>query len=149
MCIRKQSTIEGGTVTVAYEFTKDLETGNRMIDQEHRELIQAINDLLAACGKGQGRAEVVKTAQFLQSYTNKHFSDEERLQIQSKYPAYSVHKKYHEAFKKTVTELVGQLSDTGPTVAIVGRINTALAGWLINHIKQEDKKFAAYLRAKG
>lgn len=130
------------------EFTKDLETGNALIDQEHRELIAAINGLLEACKRGQGRAELANTAQFLQSYTAKHFSDEERLQMQSRYPEYTKHRGYHEAFKKTVGEIVSKLNAQGPSIALVGEINTALAGWLINHIKMEDKKLAAYLREK-
>jgi len=130
------------------EFTKDLETGNALIDQEHRELIDAINKLLDACRKGQGRSEVVKTAQFMQSYTAKHFADEERLQAQSRYPDYVRHRGYHAAFKKTVAELVQKLDTQGASVALVGELNTALAGWLINHIKMEDKKLAAYLRSK-
>lgn len=130
------------------EFTKDLETGNPLIDQEHRELIDAINKLLDACRKGQGRNEIAKTAQFMQSYTAKHFSDEERLQVQSRYPEYVKHRGYHEAFKKTIAELVQKVSTQGASVALVGELNTTLAGWLINHIKVEDKKLAAYLRSK-
>ena len=131
---------------MAYQFTKELETGNALIDQEHRELIDAVNRLLEACGKGQGRAEVAQTAQFLQSYTVKHFQDEERLQIQFRYPEYERHRGYHEAFKKTVAELMRKLNEEGPTIVLVGEVNTTLAGWLINHIKKEDKKLAAYLQ---
>ena len=39
-----------------YEFTKELETGNRIIDNEHSELLNAVNALLDACGEGKGRA---------------------------------------------------------------------------------------------
>ena len=31
-----------------YEMTKDLETGNALIDSEHRQLFKAVNDLLDA-----------------------------------------------------------------------------------------------------
>ncbi len=130
------------------EFTKDLETGNAMIDQQHRELIDAINKLLNACRNGKGRAEIINTARFMQSYTAKHFGDEEKLQMQSRYPEYAKHKGYHEAFKKTVAQLVAKVDANGPSVALVGELNSALAGWLINHIKVEDKKFAAYLNKK-
>lgn len=133
---------------MAYQLTKDLETGNALIDREHRELIDAINALLDSCSKGQGRNELEKTAQFLQGYTSKHFSDEEQLQRQNNYPDYVQHKKYHEVFKKTVADIVARLSVNGPTIALVGEINTALAGWLINHIKKEDKKLAAYLSTR-
>lgn len=37
-----------------YEFTSELETGNDLIDSEHKELIDAINNLLLACGEGKG-----------------------------------------------------------------------------------------------
>ena len=50
---------------MVYQFTKDLETGNAAIDSEHRQLIQAINDLLSACSSGKGRGELEKTTHFL------------------------------------------------------------------------------------
>lgn len=60
-----------------YEFTKNLETGNAMIDREHRELIQAVNRLLDACSEGKGRAFMDETIKFLNNYVNQHFSHEE------------------------------------------------------------------------
>lgn len=134
---------------MAYNFTPDLETGNGAIDQQHRQLIQAINDLLDACAQGKGRAELAKTTQFLYSYTAKHFADEEKLQLQSGYPDYENHRKYHESFKKTVNELMQKLEQQGPTVVLVGEVNSAVAGWLINHIKKEDVKVAAHIKANG
>lgn len=133
---------------MAYQLTKDLETGNTLIDSEHRQLIQAINDLLAACSQGQGRSEITRTARFLQDYTSKHFSDEENLQKTHSYPDYPNHKRYHEEFKKLVANLVQKLDAQGPTVALVAELNTALAGWLLNHIRQEDKKLAAYIKGQ-
>lgn len=85
---------------MAYTFTKDLETGNPLIDSEHRQLIDAVNNLLAACSTGKGRAELANTAKFLQDYTAKHFGDEEKLQLQNQYPDYVNHRRYHEEFKK-------------------------------------------------
>lgn len=134
---------------MAYEFTKDLETGNPTIDSEHRQLIQAINNLLAACSSGKGRAELEKTARFLSDYTSKHFAHEEMLQKQSKYPDYVNHHRYHEEFKKTVANLSSRLAKEGPTITLVGEVNTAIGGWLINHIKQQDAKLAAYLKANS
>lgn len=134
---------------MSYQFTKDLETGNGLIDDEHKQLIKAINDLLDACAQGKGRTQLEQTTKFLYDYTSKHFSDEEKLQIQCKYPDYPQHRQYHEGFKKVVADLSKQLSAEGPTVPLVGQINTALAGWLLNHIKREDKKLADYIRTHG
>lgn len=133
---------------MAYQFTPDLETGNTLIDSEHKQLIQAINDLLTACSAGKGRAELEKTTKFLYDYTSKHFADEERLQVQTRYPDYQNHKRYHEEFKKVVANLVKKLDEQGPTVALVGEVNSAIAGWLLNHIKREDKKVAAHIKSQ-
>lgn len=133
---------------MAYTFTKDLETGNTIIDSQHKQLIDAINNLLNACAQGKGRAEIEKTTKFLQDYTAKHFGDEEKLQIQYRYPDYQNHRKYHEGFKQVVREISGQLSKEGPTVALVGKVNTSIGGWLLNHIKKEDVKVAAHIRSQ-
>ncbi|HJA36252.1 MAG TPA: hemerythrin family protein [Firmicutes bacterium] len=132
---------------MAYQFTKDLETGNRTIDSQHQQLIAAVNALLDACSKGAGRVQVQQTAQFLLNYTNQHFAAEEALQQKSRYPGYPRHKQLHEEFKKSATVLIQQIQQEGPNVATVGQINTLLAGWLIQHIKGEDKKLAAYLKS--
>jgi hemerythrin len=132
---------------MAYSWNPDLETGNSTIDGQHKELITAINSLLEACSKGQGRNELAKTTKFLYEYTTKHFSDEEKLQLQSKYPDYTNHKTYHEGFKKVVLELGKELEEQGPTIILVGKINSSIGGWLLNHIKREDIKVAAHIRA--
>ena len=62
------------------------------IDAEHKQLFDAINDLMDACAQGVGREKIMSTTQFLNSYVNKHFGDEEKLQVQSKYPGYAAHK---------------------------------------------------------
>ncbi len=131
---------------MAYQFTKDLETGNSVIDSEHKQLIDAVNALLDACAKGQGRTQLSTTANFLLNYTKKHFADEEAIQMKNRYPDYTRHKKIHEDFKKTAADLVSKIESEGPTVANVGQINSLLAGWLLNHIKGEDKKLANYLK---
>lgn len=129
-----------------YSWSKDIETGNTLIDSEHKQWLDALNKLLDACGQGKGRDTIRETLVFLQSYTAKHFSDEEALQVKHQYPEYRVHKQYHDAFKKVVEDILSEYDKTGPTIALVGKINTSLGGWFINHIKREDVKLAAFLR---
>lgn len=132
---------------MAYSWNTNLETGNLTIDTQHKELIQAINQLLSACANGQGRSQIKNTSQFLLDYTKRHFADEEKLQIQSKYPDYSNHKKYHVGFVTVVNEIVSELDAKGPTIVLVSKINNAIAAWLLNHITNEDVKVAAHIKA--
>nr|WP_300182800.1 hemerythrin family protein [uncultured Agathobaculum sp.] len=130
-----------------YKVTPDLETGNQLIDSEHRMLFDAINDLLLACHSGHGRAQIGQTAEFLADYVDKHFSDEEELQRSSGYPKYEPHHAFHVDYKSRIRALAKEIRENGPTVQSLGQIN-AEAGVLINHIRQEDKRLAAFLHGR-
>jgi len=131
---------------MGFAWTKDLETGNEMIDRQHKQLINATNELLDACTKSQARSEIQKTLDFLNDYVIKHFSDEEKLQLQYHYPDYDKHKKYHEDFKKVVLNIVEEYKQDGATTSLIVKTNNSIAGWLINHIQKEDVKVAQYIR---
>ncbi|GHV47699.1 hemerythrin [Clostridia bacterium] len=129
-----------------YQWTDDLTTGNTMIDTQHKQLIKAISDLLEACSTGKGRESIEKTIAFLENYTATHFSDEEKLQVAHKYPDHPNHHQLHEGFKKVVHEIGEQIKKDGPTVALVGKVNSAIGGWLLIHIKKEDVKVANWVK---
>jgi methyl-accepting chemotaxis protein len=129
-----------------FTWSKDLETGSELIDSQHKQLIEALGNLMDACSGGQGRAVLSETMDFLESYTAKHFGDEEALQKQYAYPDYPNHKKLHDGFKRVVADIGRQLKAEGPTIVLVGKVNTNIGGWLVNHIKREDTKVAAHIR---
>ncbi|MDK2564490.1 bacteriohemerythrin [Romboutsia sedimentorum] len=131
---------------MAYKWSDELLTGNVQIDTEHKELIKAINDLLEACSKGKGRAELERTVKFLSSYTKTHFGHEEVLQMKYNYPDYKNHKEYHKYFIDTVESVHKKLLSDGPSIVLVGEINSKVASWIIKHIKTEDVKVAAHIR---
>lgn len=134
---------------MAYSWDKSLETGNIIIDNQHKSIIESINNLLDACSQGKGRSEVENTLKFLQDYVGKHFSDEERLQLKSNYPDYKAHREKHEAFTKTVSEIAEEFNKSGASIQLVAKVNSSVAGWLISHIKSEDKKVAAHIKASS
>lgn len=133
---------------MAFKWRDNLETGNSTIDSQHKELINAGNELLIACSEGKGREKISSTGKFLLDYTKKHFGDEERLQMQNKYPDYQNHKKLHEYFVVEVKNLVTELETNGANVVMVGKINNLISGWLFNHISREDVKVATHIRSK-
>ena len=128
-----------------YELTQDLLTGNQLIDSEHRQLFDAINALLDACAQGAGRTKINETVQFLNSYVNKHFGDEEKLQVQSKYPGYAAHKQFHDGYKRQLSQTTQALIAEGPTVKALGDLNR-IVGVLVSHIRIEDKKLARHVK---
>lgn len=128
-----------------YELTKELETGNAIIDGEHSELFKAVNNIVDACGKGQGRNIIDPAIKFLLAYVDKHFAHEEQLQRDNKYPDMENHKKFHESYKKQLKEIASQIPVNNPTITDLVKLNGHIAV-LINHIRIEDKKLGKFLK---
>lgn len=128
-----------------YEVTQDLITGNSLIDSEHRQLFAAVNDLMDACSQGRGRDQIQQTVRFLNDYVMKHFTDEERLQTQSKYPNYPAHKQFHDGYRRQMSQVTQELLQQGATVKALGDLNSVVAV-LVSHIRTEDKRLARHVK---
>ncbi|MDR2608530.1 MAG: bacteriohemerythrin [Treponema sp.] len=133
---------------MAYTWDSSLETGHEKIDNQHKQLISALNNLIEASSEGKGEEEIFRTLDFLTGYTIKHFGDEEKLQTMYDYPDYHVHKRIHDEFKNTVGTLTKRLRDEGPNKALVGEVTDAVGAWLLNHIKGDDFRMAAFVKTK-
>jgi len=131
---------------MAYIWTTELATGNSLIDAQHRQLINSVNELMDACVRGKGRAALGATLDFLIDYTGKHFSDEEKIQLQYRFPEFASHKRLHDTYKAAVAELALQLRTEGASVSLVAKLNSSLGDWLVNHLKVEDKKIGDHIR---
>lgn len=125
------------------EFTDELITGNEMIDSQHKELIEKINDLLIAIENDKGKEESKKMMDYLCEYVDFHFGEEEKFQEEIGYPGINEHKEKHAEFRKTVaalTEMVtyGNMSDFSNLV------KKEVIDWLYYHIQGFDRSVAEY-----
>ena len=128
------------------EFDETLVTGNEMIDSQHKELIDKINDLLKSCEQSSGKVTAIQTLGYLADYTDFHFSAEENLQEEIGYPGIAEHKQKHEEFRKTVDILHDMLEEQeGPTDEFVAAVNKNVIEWLYGHIKGFDCSVATYM----
>ncbi|MCL2138451.1 MAG: bacteriohemerythrin [Treponema sp.] len=134
---------------MAYKWDSALETGHLKIDNQHKQLIAALNDIIEASQQGKGEETIFKTLEFLTGYTVMHFATEEKLQLEYNYPDYQIHRRYHDEFKVTVQELTMRLQKEGPTAELIATVTTAIGNWLLNHIKGDDFRMAAFIRSKG
>jgi hemerythrin len=132
---------------MGYQWDSSLETGYALVDNQHKQLVQAVNDLMEASKSGKGSEAVFQTLDFLTGYTIKHFKDEETLQKKFDYPDFLNHKRIHEDFKGTVGDLTQRLRAEGPSEALVQEVSTSIGSWLLNHIKGDDFRMAAFVKA--
>ncbi|MCL2180740.1 MAG: hemerythrin family protein [Treponema sp.] len=129
---------------MSYLWNPALETGHAQFDEQHHQLFKTLNNISSAFREGRGKEEIFKTAAFLAQYTVMHFTAEENLMKELDYPGYNEHKECHEEFKYTVSELTEKLKEEGPSEDLIVNITTAVGDWLIGHIREADKKMAAY-----
>ncbi|MBO5485898.1 MAG: hemerythrin family protein [Eubacterium sp.] len=128
------------------EFTDNLITGNKTIDEQHKELISKINGLLEAVEGSQGQAAAMRTLNFLNDYVIYHFDAEEKLQEEVGYPGLADHKKQHEILKQTVADLTDMLNEEeGASPAFVEQLNKKVIEWLYKHIEGFDRSVAEYI----
>ena len=134
---------------MAYDWDPSLETGHHKIDNQHKQLVSALNNLIEASRQGKGKEEIFKVMDFLTGYAVMHFATEEKLQVQYNYPDYLVHKRYHDEFKVTVGDLTARLVAEGPTEEMVALVTNTIGNWMLNHIKGDDFRMAAFIKSKG
>ena len=133
---------------MVYQWDVSLETGYEKVDKQHKQLVATLNSIIEASRDGKGSDEIFRTLDFLTSYTVMHFSDEEKLMVQYDYADYLVHKRYHDEFKVTVGNLTQRIVKEGPTEEMIRIVTTAIGDWLLNHIKGDDFRMAAYVKSK-
>lgn len=131
------------------EFDDSLVTGNKEIDEQHKEWIEKINKLIQCIEEGGGKIEAIKMLEYLAYYTEYHFNAEEKLQEESSYPGIEEHKQKHADFRKAVEELHEMLEEEeGPSEAFVQAVNQNVIDWLYKHIKTFDCSVATYINMR-
>jgi hemerythrin len=135
-------------VRMAYiDFTDKLSVKVSLIDEQHKKLIEIINDLHDAMVTGQGKTIMDDVLARLIDYTKMHFSTEERLMAQYKYPDRVTHETQHIELTTQVGQLYLKVQQNKGSVTI--ETMTFLKNWLNHHILETDKKFGAFLIEKG
>jgi len=128
------------------QWQDSLSVGVSMIDSQHQELINRVNELLEASRKGKGRDEIGRILDFLGTYVVQHFAAEERLMLEHKYPEYPAHQQKHQAFLADFGGLRYQFQTEGATPLLVIQVQRRVVDWLLTHIQKEDRRIAEFLR---
>lgn len=134
-------------------WNNSLELGLTIVDEEHKILIQLINELhvinnLNKVSMSQPRDALLKCAlRKLADYTQTHFVVEEEFMRVYKYPETDEHRRAHQAFIDRIASLTESIEDGG--IDLPNSLMSFLKNWLSAHILQIDKKLVNFLVAKG
>jgi hemerythrin-like metal-binding protein len=124
--------------------------GLSVIDDQHKNLVNMLNDILQLDQNGNGdekKTSTVKAAyatafKKAAEYAKTHFHDEEAILEKAGYPDLLDHKKEHASFMTKVWDEYslfneGKSSPTG--------LAAFLKKWLLNHIAIKNKKYSSYV----
>ena len=131
------------------EWTEDLAVDGGRIDEQHRELFDRINKLVAAIKSKTCKLEIGPTTKFLEEYVVEHFRDEEGIMREAGYPDHEAHKAVHDGFIRDFEALKAELEGESSSYTKSAYTNQMVVDWIINHIKELDKAFGKYLRSRA
>jgi hemerythrin len=130
---------------VKIEWNDNLATGIELIDDQHKMLLEKLNDVSLAIERQQGVDVITKTLNFMMDYTDFHFSDEEKHMKENEYPRIEYHKKMHKEFVYTLQDLITEFNEDGATDRLAESVNIFLFNWLVKHIRGVDVAYGRYL----
>jgi hemerythrin-like metal-binding protein len=120
---------------------------NAAMDKQHQHLVDLINKLHDAMGQGKAKETLPEVFNSLVKYTQSHFADEEALMQKNNYPGLVSHQRQHADLITQVSELQRQFQagDFGASM----KTRDFLKQWLMEHIKETDQKYGAFLNQMG
>jgi hemerythrin len=130
-----------------FQWSDELRVGNKLIDQDHLELVTLVNELHEAVQEGQSTDLLANILQTLSTYTQEHFQREELLMEHIQYIDIDAHKTVHRKLIDQVLVLQDAFARGRSEVAS----NTAelLRYWLTHHIMRTDKQLSQAIKAAG
>ncbi len=133
------------------KWTEDFLCGVEIIDQQHREFVDLVNQYNHQLRTGLGRQNITGLFVSLAEYSSLHFDTEEELMDKYNYPDKEAHKEKHLNFKRTIAEHILNMR-TGK-IPMPAEIFRFMIDWADEHLPHkpdnEDARFGKFLREAG
>lgn len=125
------------------QWSDSMSVGNLHIDEQHKILIDTINQLASAESQND-RPVVSMIIDELVSYAAFHFQYEEQLIEDGGYPELDKHRRIHQSFVDWIADIREQFI-YHRRAQFGERILNFLRDWLSNHILGEDQRYRPYI----
>ncbi len=125
---------------MAFTWSAQYETNISKVDEQHQTIINQINQLLEQMKVGKARHELKELLAFLDSYTKKHFADEEKIMTANKCPLEEVNKQQHAVFIAKLEEFQSRFEKENASATLTLAVQKELMDWFVNHIVKIDLK---------
>lgn len=120
----------------------DYSVGIDKVDDEHKLLINKVNDLYAAVISHESSTTILPLLDDLMEFTVYHFTEEEDLMRAAGYKGYDSHKIVHDSIVGKLTEFRRRYTVSENQRRTGLEMTVFLKGWLYKHIQIADKSYA-------
>ncbi|MGD9020251.1 MAG: bacteriohemerythrin [Lysobacterales bacterium] len=135
------------------EWDTSLETGIEVVDEQHRRYFVLLNNYLEHAAEhpadGDQFFDLLEKFDFLRQYAKEHFSTEESLMQETRFPGYEAHRWEHRYFEHHVGELHEQLKAGGFSPQLAHDLNYYIVEWFVEHIRQVDTELVEFLHEQA
>jgi hemerythrin-like metal-binding protein len=129
------------------DWVSALAVGVEAIDEQHRQLFSLLNEFQKASSADSDESLLRETVNELVEYTKIHFAFEETLLAKHEYPDIEPHKLAHMQLAVQVNRYAESAKfGAGP---LSSELYFFLRTWLNGHIRGTDRRYGAYLNARG
>jgi hemerythrin len=129
-------------------WTPNLSVGVALIDDQHKEWFDKADKLFEAGRNRKSKEYIGEMLEFLESYTKKHFADEEQYMISINYPGLADQKRAHQSFIERFAKLKSDFQESGSNILVILDANQLVVEWLTAHISNMDKKIGEFALSK-
>lgn len=123
----------------------ELSTGVRILDCDHREQSETMNELRAALSNGEDRKRTATILRNLSRFTYTHFALEEGMMAATKYPGAALHRIHHMRLMARMDALIsrhnrGALPLDDQSIRFLSEFHHA-------HIEEDDLSYGYWLNS--
>lgn len=137
-----------GTVDGKIVWSEDMSVGCAALDNDHKILIQSLNDFIEALENDEGVFVTDGIFMVLLDYTNFHFAREEAIMKACGYPGFEDHIKTHGELKEQLMDARTRYM-RNPSPDLEDEIRDFLLSWLQSHILIRDMDYKSAIIASG
>lgn len=119
-----------------------ISTGINQIEEQHRQHLDKIGELLSVAGSPNNLEKVKELINFLDNYFKSYFSTEEAIIKAKSCPEINFLLGQHKYFNEEFTKIKELIRNKGITLETKLRLNNLLSEWFIKHISNMDKKLS-------
>ena len=109
---------------MVYVWTKESATDNVALDFLHRQLFEAVHDLMDDSSNERGRANLSSSVQFLIDYIATHETGKDKMYDQRLCPDFLAHDERRVSFEDDGEDISRRFLTEGATVVVLAKVNT-------------------------